>query len=235
MQKQIIAHRGGPKLARENTLEAFKKALELGVDALELDVWKTGDGVLAVFHNPRISFQRISKISFAELNGIAAKKSFVVPTLEEALRLSAGKAAVKIEIKAEGYEDEVVETALKFLKPDTFSIISFNYGSLQKIKSKYHHIRTGLILDFEGSHFFKAINFLGRQKRLAKNIDFIVIHKLMWQAGMMKILPKHLPMAVWPADNPKFIRQLLKHHRVDGLVSNLPDLALQLKKEEYES
>ena len=51
-----IAHRGasGRGLAPENTLAAFEKAIELGVDMLEIDVRKTGDGQIVVLHDPSL-------------------------------------------------------------------------------------------------------------------------------------------------------------------------------------
>jgi glycerophosphoryl diester phosphodiesterase len=50
----VIGHRGAAGLAPENTLAAFSKALELGVDAIEMDVLLTADGRLAVHHDPRL-------------------------------------------------------------------------------------------------------------------------------------------------------------------------------------
>ncbi|MGB1719693.1 MAG: glycerophosphodiester phosphodiesterase, partial [Candidatus Latescibacterota bacterium] len=51
-----IAHRGasGRGLAPENTLAAFEKALDIGVDMLEIDVRVTGDGQLIVLHDPSL-------------------------------------------------------------------------------------------------------------------------------------------------------------------------------------
>jgi glycerophosphoryl diester phosphodiesterase len=47
-----VAHRGGAALAPENTLAAFQKALELGADAVELDLHQSKDGALVVMHDP---------------------------------------------------------------------------------------------------------------------------------------------------------------------------------------
>ena len=69
--KLIIAHRGAPKLARENTLMAFQKAIDLGADIIELDVRQTKDGELAVFHDQDIGGKKISGLTFAEVNRVA--------------------------------------------------------------------------------------------------------------------------------------------------------------------
>lgn len=47
---EIVAHRGIPNEAPENTLASFQRAVELGVDAVELDVRLTSDQIPVVFH-----------------------------------------------------------------------------------------------------------------------------------------------------------------------------------------
>lgn len=51
----VIAHRGASRAARENTLEAFRRAVALGADGVELDVRPTADGVLVVHHDARLA------------------------------------------------------------------------------------------------------------------------------------------------------------------------------------
>ena len=51
---QVIAHRGGAKLAPENTLGAFQNAINLGVDMIEIDVEQTGDSVVVVLHDGKV-------------------------------------------------------------------------------------------------------------------------------------------------------------------------------------
>ena len=53
-QVQIIAHRGAPTFAPENTLPAIRKALEIGVDMIEIDVHQTKDGVLVLMHDEKV-------------------------------------------------------------------------------------------------------------------------------------------------------------------------------------
>ena len=49
-----IAHRGASGIAPENTLAAFKKAIEIGVDAIELDLHGTADGEIVAIHDPSL-------------------------------------------------------------------------------------------------------------------------------------------------------------------------------------
>jgi glycerophosphoryl diester phosphodiesterase len=88
----VIAHRGASRLATENTIEAFELAVGLGVDAVELDVRRSADGVLVAHHDARVSDGRvIAETPWRELPAH-------VPTLGEALDACAG-VWVNVEIK----------------------------------------------------------------------------------------------------------------------------------------
>jgi len=113
----LIAHRGGGRLAPEETLPAYQKAWELGADMLEVDVHATKDGVLVAMHDASVSRTtdgdgRIADMTFAELRALDAGYHFspgdgtypyrgqgvVVPTLDELLDAFPG-ALWSIEIK----------------------------------------------------------------------------------------------------------------------------------------
>ena len=91
----VIAHRGGSVVAPENTLEAFRRAIDSGADAIELDVRLTKDGHLAVIHDRRVDRTTsgtgvIGRLTLAEIKELDAGswfgpdfKSARVPTLDE--------------------------------------------------------------------------------------------------------------------------------------------------------
>jgi glycerophosphoryl diester phosphodiesterase len=87
----VYAHRGMHSIERENTLGAFRAAVALGVDGVELDVRRTLDGTLVVHHDPAIGDQIIAH------SGRRTLPSYV-PTLEEALNALKG-VRVNVEIK----------------------------------------------------------------------------------------------------------------------------------------
>lgn len=62
-----IGHRGAKAYAPENTLRSYGKAIELGVDAVELDVRKTKDGKLVVIHDPNVNKTTNGKRLISEL------------------------------------------------------------------------------------------------------------------------------------------------------------------------
>ncbi len=87
----VFAHRGAHSNERENTLGAFRAALEMGVDGVELDVRRTIDGALVVHHDPEINGSPIAATLAAELPAY-------VPLLEDALDALAG-VRVNVEVK----------------------------------------------------------------------------------------------------------------------------------------
>ncbi|TBH21244.1 glycerophosphodiester phosphodiesterase [Thermus thermamylovorans] len=99
-----LGHRGAPRLARENTLESFRKALEAGLDGFELDVHLTRDGVLVVHHDFLLEGVPIQGLRRRELPAF-------VPTLEEVLS-SFPEAWINVELKSLPPETDGREEAL---------------------------------------------------------------------------------------------------------------------------
>jgi glycerophosphoryl diester phosphodiesterase len=103
----VFAHRGASARARENTLEAFRLAQELGADGVELDVRRTADGQLVVHHDPEIEgFGLIVAQRFERLRSEHPE----VPTLADALGACAGM-IVNVEIKCLPWEPDADEPA----------------------------------------------------------------------------------------------------------------------------
>src|SRR5881394_1100240 len=100
---QVIAHRGGRKWAPENTLAAFRKSVEAGCDAVELDIHRCATGELIVIHDDDLQRTTnggglVKDATFAELKRLSAGewfspefKSEKLPTLQEVLDLVDGK------------------------------------------------------------------------------------------------------------------------------------------------
>jgi len=97
---QVIAHRGGTVDTPENTVAAFKNAIALGVDWLEMDVQRTRDGVLVVIHDTTVDRTtngtgNVGDFSLADLRALDAGNGARIPTFEDVILL-AKEAGVKI-------------------------------------------------------------------------------------------------------------------------------------------
>jgi glycerophosphoryl diester phosphodiesterase len=107
----VIAHRGGTSLAPENTLAAFRRAAELGVDYVEIDVRATRDGRLVLMHDRTVDRTTdgtgaVADLDYAAITSLHAGGSFApafagerVPTLDDALRLCRGKVGIYLDHK----------------------------------------------------------------------------------------------------------------------------------------
>lgn len=106
----IAAHRGAHLEAPENSMAAFRKAIEMGIDIIELDVRCTKDGVLVLMHDKTVdrttdgkglvnsfTFEEIRRLHLKHNGQLTEEK---VPTLEEALLLAKGKIMVDLDIKS---------------------------------------------------------------------------------------------------------------------------------------
>jgi glycerophosphoryl diester phosphodiesterase len=100
----VIAHRGASAEKPENTLAAFRRALALGVDGLELDVQVTRDGVPVVFHDASLSRLtgtpgRLANRTWRGLRKLRVLGTEPIPRLAAVLALVRGRALVQIELK----------------------------------------------------------------------------------------------------------------------------------------
>ena len=112
-----VAHRGASGNYPENTLIAFQKALEIGVDEIELDLHSTRDGHLVVMHDADVDRTTdgtgaIAELTLAEIKALDAGSAFGgqfrserVPTWEEALDLVQGKVGLNVHLKEGGNPD----------------------------------------------------------------------------------------------------------------------------------
>jgi glycerophosphoryl diester phosphodiesterase len=87
---QIIAHRGGPAYAPENTLAAFRNAIAAGADWLEMDVQMTRDGALVVIHDETVDRTtngtgRVADLTLEQIGTLDAGNGERVPTFEEVI------------------------------------------------------------------------------------------------------------------------------------------------------
>jgi glycerophosphoryl diester phosphodiesterase len=126
-----VAHRGASGNYPENTLIAFQKALEIGVDEIELDLYLTKDGHLIIMHDSTVDRTTdgtgaISDLTLAEIKALDAGGVFGeqfrgerVPTWEEALELVQGKVGLNVHLKEGGnpdgdYERKVAKALIDF-------------------------------------------------------------------------------------------------------------------------
>lgn len=150
----VVAHRGFSGAAPENTLAAFRKAMEIGCDMIELDVQLSKDGKVIVLHDDTVGRTtngrgRAVDFTLKELKDLDAGSWFgrnfsgeKIPTLEEVLLLAKDRVLVNIEIKHPEHGqypvEELTEKAVREVRnagmiPQVI-FSSFNPAALEWIK-----------------------------------------------------------------------------------------------------
>ena len=151
---ELIGHRGAPRERPENTLSSFLRALDLGADAVELDVHATRDGVVVVHHDfiPRavsnvaaLRDRPIAELTAEELAtfDMAGER---IPTLAEVLEAVSPRATVYVEIKGRGIEEAVVATIGRLARVRDVPIHSFDHRAITRARAVDGSIIGGILL-----------------------------------------------------------------------------------------
>ena len=135
---QIYAHRGSSAIHPENTLRAFRHALVIGVDGIELDVHATADGTPVVIHDRDVGRTtdgagHVDQIPLARLETFDAGHGERVPTLAEILELVGAAAHLDIEIKGTRIEHAVLDVLAEF-PAVRWAISSFAWDTLRTVR-----------------------------------------------------------------------------------------------------
>jgi glycerophosphoryl diester phosphodiesterase len=230
----IIAHRGASSLARENTIESFQKAIEIGVDMIEFDVRRTRDQALIVHHDELMEGKPVKELTYDEISKMAIGQGFSISTFEEVLKCTSGKIKLDVEIKEEGYEKEIVELLLKYFKKDQFVMTSFYDSCIRKIKDDYPNTKTGLILGIskpKNPILARASEFFPHKRCREAKADFLVPHwRLLWFGFLDRAKRENKPVFVWTVNDQRRIWKMLHDQRIGGIITDRPDLAISLKQ-----
>lgn len=140
-----IAHRGMPRLARENTLTSFALALARGAEGIELDVHATSDGVVVVHHDATLpNGTPINMLTRAELTEDAMPGA-PMPTLADVCSLVKGRAELFVEIKGDGIEALVVQALSDYR--GAAAIHSFDHALIRRISQSGTSRRLGILVE----------------------------------------------------------------------------------------
>ncbi|MEC8646379.1 MAG: glycerophosphodiester phosphodiesterase family protein, partial [Candidatus Latescibacterota bacterium] len=148
-----IAHRGasGRGLAPENTLAAFEKALDIGIDMLEIDVRVTGDGQLIVLHDPSLDRTTdregiVREMVLEEIRQADAGYGERVPVLREVFDLARHRAPILLEIKSDFIAELVVQAIAEAEFSEQVVVQSFNPQTVERVKRLAPHLPASLLI-----------------------------------------------------------------------------------------
>jgi glycerophosphoryl diester phosphodiesterase len=147
----IIGHRGAAALEPENTLLSIERAMNIGVDAVEIDVHLSKDKELVVIHDATVDRTTngtgpVSSYTVQEIKRLDAGKGEAIPTLQEVIDFIDRRVMLVIELKEEGTERSVVDLIIQNNLFDKACVISFWHRLVKTVKEMDSRIKTGVLL-----------------------------------------------------------------------------------------
>jgi glycerophosphoryl diester phosphodiesterase len=245
-QIQVIAHRGGANLAPENTLAAFKNAIQLGVDMIEIDIEQTSDSVVVVIHDRTINRTTtgsgaVDSLTYDEIRALDAGSWFDsrykderIPTLDEAMELIAGKVVLLIEIKSggeryPGIEQRTIESIQKYNAKSWVIVQSFNLKAVERIEAMDPEVKTYYLLGRNFTEYFD-MHFTEEKQPEDKAFSFdgLAVHHSQLTDENIPIMQNYgLDVFTWTVDEPEEMQRLIDAG-VDGIITDAPDVLLQV-------
>ncbi|MEX0626245.1 MAG: glycerophosphodiester phosphodiesterase family protein [Chloroflexota bacterium] len=163
----IVAHRGASAVAPENTMEAYRRAVDMGADAIELDVHLTADGELALVHDETLERTTdltgsISSMTLKQLGAADAGcrfeapdgsfpfrgKGLTVPTFAEVLEWLPDGIGLVVEVKARAATAPAIEglRGSRVRAAGAVSLISFDERIIDEARALDPELATGYLL-----------------------------------------------------------------------------------------
>lgn len=239
---KIIAHRGFSGVYPENTMLAFRKAIEIGADGIELDVHLSKDGQVMIIHDEALKRTTgldgvISDYTRAELEKISAGKTkndefgfTPIPSLEEYLAFMAEHKDkfTNIELKtAPVYYPEIEEKTLelvrKFDLEKNIIYSSFNWLSIERMQRLGIISETGLL--FSGMKLYNQAHII---KSLGINYFHPDFNDLTDEI-VKSYLDNKVGLNVWTVNEIEDMKVCLSWN-IDGLITNFPDRAISIAR-----
>ncbi len=218
----VVAHRGAWGKAPQNSLQALEEAIALGCEMAEIDVRSTRDGQLVVVHDARVRGVPVAAQDLDELRARLAPGQ--APLLQEMAELAAGRIALDVELK-----DSLVAPALatlaRHLDPESYIVTSFLDAAVTQARQADPRVRTGLLVRpgrpprrLEARMAQTGASLLGLPAALAR------AGLLAWAAN------RELASFVWTVNDQRALRSLLADERVSAVITDRPELALELRR-----
>lgn len=214
-----IGHRGAKGYVAENTLASFAKAIELKVDAIELDVHLSSDGEIMVIHDETLN-RTTTKTGFVSDYSASELKKLGIPTLEEVILLVNKRCVINIEIKEATATPKVLQLIEKSVTEhhwnyQQFQISSFNWEALSMVSKINSKIAIGVLAE---ASIEKALAFAIQIKAHSIN----PYHKLLNSENVNLLHANGFKIYTWTVNTPEdliFVKSL----NVDGIISDFPD------------
>lgn len=246
MRTKIIAHRGFKSEYPENTLLAFRKALEIGAHGLELDVHYSKDGEIVVFHDFDLNRMTLKSGYIYDFTWKELKEMTIhqeghkdkIPLLEEVLILFSEfekemplsePRILNVEFKAgslfySNIEEKVLNLCLRYLDKEQLIFSSFDHQALTQIKELNSEILTGALTTAALVEPWLYLDHI--------QADFYHPHYFtLGGENLKQMLAHNLKINTYTLNDPQVAKQLIQH-QINAIITDCPDKLLALLDEE---
>jgi glycerophosphoryl diester phosphodiesterase len=215
----VIAHRGASAYETENSLAAFRAAIEMGSDGVELDVHVTADGVPVVHHDPTIGDHRIVDTTLDVVSQLELPNGEPIPTLAQALDVLGTEQLAFIEVKAllTDHDEPLLDVLAGSPTPRNCQIHAFDHRIVRRLRQRNPELRCGVLSCSYPLRPFTPVLDAGAYV-LWQQQDLVDEEMVAEGRGL------GLEVFVWTADDPARMRELVEMG-VGGLCTNRPDVA----------
>jgi len=223
----VIGHRGAMGHETENTVASVQKALDLGVDMIEIDIFKIKSGEIVVFHDESVDRLAnagglIEEFDYFDLRKLILDGNHKVPMLQEILKVIDNKVALNIELKGKNTTDRLNHILNYYIKergwsPDNFIISSFDWEELRIMRSINADIPIAVLSEDDPT---TAIEIAQELEAVAINPHF----KQLNRENVKAIKDAGFKIYTWTVNEPEDILSM-KRHGVDGIITNFPERA----------
>ncbi|RKR15145.1 glycerophosphoryl diester phosphodiesterase [Maribacter vaceletii] len=221
----VIGHRGAMGHETENTIASINKALEMGVDMIEIDVFKIKSGEIVVFHDDTLERLtngkgNIEEYTLTELNKLTVIGNHKIPLLTDVLETIDAQVPLNIELKGANTAKDVTTIVLEYVKDkdwilNDFIISSFNWEELKIMRDTNSSIRIAVLTEETP---VAAIPIAKELHAEAINPNF----KMLSLEIANTIRDAGFKIYTWTVNSPNDIN-LSKRWAVDGIITNFPE------------
>ncbi len=221
----VIGHRGAMGHETENTLPSIQKAMDLGVDMIEIDVFKIKSGEIVVFHDAKLDRLtnapgNIEDYYIFDLRKVIVDGGHKIPMLQDVLKLIDNKVALNIELKGAGTADRVNHIMNSYIDnrnwtADNFIISSFNWDELKEMRKYNPNVAIAVLTEEDPVDAIPV----------AKELNAVAINPYFKNLDLEKaneIRDAGFKIYTWTVNEPADI-EAMKRIAVDGIITNFPE------------
>lgn len=223
----IIGHRGAMGHATENTIPSIRKAIELEVDMIEIDVFMLDDREFVLFHDKYLERLtngkgKIIRCTLPELRQLLVEGRHGIPTLREAIEYIDKRVPLNIELKNDGGAEKL-DTIMKYYVNERgwtwndFVVSSFDWEELIELRKYNKKVKMAIVIDEEED---PAIGI-----PINKSIGLASInanYKTLTKKKVDSIHKEGNKVYAWTVNEPEDIEKM-KALQVDGIITDYPE------------